>query len=231
MPPRRLREGARAREQRRNAGLAARRVPAVDERVEWVEREVLADRHADPEPDRAHPVRVPKPLEGKPEKGSVEGVHGEADGPPAPSAGDRLPQQGDVGIVVTKQPLVERLEEPPDGRSRRAGRRRSRAAPRHSPSSRRNEPPPTSFDACPPAASRRARSDVTSHAPGNPGASRISQSSALSPPVPTSVVIESRRSEPTIPPGAWPSKTSTTSRSFRRAQSPACATSPSSARL
>jgi hypothetical protein len=49
--------------------------------------------------------------------------------------------------------------------------------------------------------------------------------------VPTSVVIESRRSLPTIPPGALPSKTSTTSRPLRRAQSVAWDTSSSSGRF
>src|SRR4051794_16326320 len=86
-------------------------------------------------------------------------------------------------------------------------------------SSARKAPPPISRAACPPAAERSARSEVTSQAPGCFGTSRISQSSALSPP------------EPIAPAGAFPSKTSTSSCPWRPAHASASPTSSSSARF
>src|SRR6185312_8451409 len=170
-------------------------------------------------------------VEDEPEDSAVRGVDREPGGAPARAARHGLSEQRHVRVVVAQQPLVERLGETPDDGRDRAGGSSSQAR-LHEPVSirRRNAPPPIRRSVPAPAASRSARSDVTSQAPGWFGTSRISQSSALSRPVPTSVVRSSRRSSPTSPPVS-PSKTTTSSCPLRSAHALARATSCSSLRF
>src|ERR671922_253428 len=100
----------------------------VDERGERVERDVLREREADREPPRRE-VRPPLDgLEPEPEDRAVRRVQHEPGRLPASPAGDELPEQRDVPVVRAEEPLVERLEQPPDRRRSRPGGRRADTA-------------------------------------------------------------------------------------------------------
>src|SRR6476646_7183835 len=121
MPPRRLREGA-LREDRRHAGLAARRVVAVDECAEREERQVLHRRHGEGETALVDVDAPAELLEGEPEGDAVADMYREARLPPTRATGDELAKQGDVGVVVAEDPLVDRLLERPRARGDGSGR-------------------------------------------------------------------------------------------------------------
>ena len=123
VPPRRLGKRVRARQERRDAGLTARRVIAVDEVAERIERRVLGERHPEREPPGAHANVPPGLVERGPEQRAVREVEREPHRPPARAARHRLAEHGDVGVVVAEHPLVERLLQGPHGRRDRPGQR------------------------------------------------------------------------------------------------------------
>jgi endonuclease-8 len=116
MPNRGLGERTRA-EQLLHAGLAARRVVAIDEGPRREEREVLGQRELEAQ---TTPVRQPRRLEvDEPEERAIQRMDREPERPPARTARERLPEHRDIRVVVPEQPPVDRLERGPDERRRR----------------------------------------------------------------------------------------------------------------
>ena len=116
MPNRGLGERTRA-EQLLHAGLAARRVVAIDEGPSREEREVLGQRELE---GQTRPVRQPRRLVvDEPEERAIQRMDREPERPPARTARERLPEHRDVRVVVPEQPPVDRLERHPDERRRR----------------------------------------------------------------------------------------------------------------
>src|SRR5919108_231382 len=100
----------------------------LEERGGGVERDVPREREPDREPPRRE-VRPPLDgLEPEPEDRAVRRVQHEPGRLPASPAGDELPEQRDVPVVRAEEPLVERLEQPPDRRRSRPGGRRADTA-------------------------------------------------------------------------------------------------------
>ena len=166
MPPRRLGERTPVARHRREAGLSARRVVAVDQHAQWPERRVLDERHADAERDRPGARSPSHEVEGEAERGAVERVHRQTDRPPVPPR-DGLAEQRRVRVVAAEHQPVERFGCRPDEGSRRC---RCCSARAHAPivllDARRGC---TSPGRPPPAASRRRASrgrDAESARPG-----------------------------------------------------------------
>jgi alkanesulfonate monooxygenase SsuD/methylene tetrahydromethanopterin reductase-like flavin-dependent oxidoreductase (luciferase family) len=101
-------------EQRRQAGLAARRVVTVDEGAEREECEVLAESHGHCEAPFVDVHPPPRLLEDEPEHRAVRDVHGQADSPPTRPAREELAEHRDVRVVMPDDPFVQRLLQRPD---------------------------------------------------------------------------------------------------------------------
>src|SRR5262245_47871505 len=121
VPPRRQRVGARVRQERRDAGPAARRVATVDEIAERIEERVLAQRHPEGEPARLGGDPPPRLVVDEPESRPVRDVNDEPGRPPEPAARERLAEYGYVRVVAANEPSVERLLHGPCGRGCRPG--------------------------------------------------------------------------------------------------------------
>src|SRR5262249_2672933 len=119
---------ARVRQERRNAGLAARRVVPVDEVAERVQRRVLGEGHTDCELASVDREQAPGLVEDETEHRAVDGVDREAGRAPMPSACDELAEQRDVRVVAAEHASIQRLLQPPQRRRRDAGEDRARAA-------------------------------------------------------------------------------------------------------
>jgi len=111
-----LAEGTCA-EQSLHAGLAPRRVVTVDERPGREESEVLDQCELDGQATTVRPAR--RLVVDEPEDRAVQRVEREPDRPPARSACERLPEHGDIRVVVPEQPPVDRLERGPHERRNR----------------------------------------------------------------------------------------------------------------
>jgi hypothetical protein len=131
VPDRRLAEGARVRQKRRDPGLSSRRVEAVDEVPERIQGDVLGERHPDREPPVADVHAAASCLEGEAEERAVERVECESERTPAGTAHHGLAEDRDVRVVAAEETLVDGLESAPDGRCDRAGRGRMEPALRH----------------------------------------------------------------------------------------------------
>ena len=110
MAPRRLREGAAVRQERREARLAARRVIAIDDAAHRVEHDVLRERREPHrEASRGDVEAAARLLVDELEDGAVRDVQREAERAPARSTGDGLAEDRDVRVVAAEEPPIERL--------------------------------------------------------------------------------------------------------------------------
>jgi endonuclease VIII len=131
----RLREGPTVCQKERHTLLAASRVVPVDEVAERIQGGVLGERH--PERDTPRTDRNPAAdgVEGQAERRAVQGVQGEPRSTPVPAARHSFAEHGDVRVVATENPLIDRLEQCPNRRRGRARRRGPEALLRRHPGS------------------------------------------------------------------------------------------------
>jgi len=88
---------------------------AIDDGAEGKQGEMFAQRESDGESPRINPVSTSCLLVREPEEGAVCDVNAEPDEPPAAPPGHELAEDGDVRVVVTDDPHVERLLDRPHG--------------------------------------------------------------------------------------------------------------------
>jgi hypothetical protein len=119
--PGRLQESARIRQKRWDADLTARRVVTVDDGAERIKADVLGERHAEGELPGADGEDTSGFVKREPEHGSVERVDRQPRWPPAGAARHCLTKHGDVGVVASQKPLVDRFLQRPHRRSRNTG--------------------------------------------------------------------------------------------------------------
>jgi len=100
--PGRLRERARIAQQRRDAGLPACRVVAIDQVAERVERDMLDEGHPERELARADRDYAAKLVMRKPEERAVQCVDREACRAPTRTARHPLAENGNVRVVTAK---------------------------------------------------------------------------------------------------------------------------------
>ena len=99
--PGRLGERTRIRQERRDSGLTARRMVAIDEVAERVEARVLAEGHGERESSGIEGELAPELMKHEPEDGAVHGVERQSDDAPARPARHRLAEQRNIGVVAT----------------------------------------------------------------------------------------------------------------------------------
>jgi hypothetical protein len=98
--PGRLCERTRIRQQWRDSGLTARRVPAVDEVRERVQAHVLNEGHSERKPAGIEPAPAPKFVKRQPEDGTVHDVDRQSGDAPARPARHRFAEEGHVGVAA-----------------------------------------------------------------------------------------------------------------------------------
>ena len=101
--------------------LATRRMVAVDEEAERVQRQVLGQRHADSELALVDRYAASRFVKCEPESRAVRRMEREPDRAPARTARHPLAQDGDVRVVAAEDLLVERLLAGPHERGCGAG--------------------------------------------------------------------------------------------------------------
>jgi endonuclease-8 len=99
-------------------------VVAVDEVAERIQADVLGERHPERETARLDRNPAAGGVEGHAECRAVQGMQCEPRSTPVPAARHSFAEHGDVRVVATKNPLIDRLERCPNrrrGRARRPG--------------------------------------------------------------------------------------------------------------
>jgi endonuclease VIII len=91
-------------------------VVAVDEVAERIQADVLGERHPERETARLDRTPAADGVEGHAERGAVQRVQGEPRSTPVPTARHSFAEHGDVRVLATEDPLIDRLEQCPNRR-------------------------------------------------------------------------------------------------------------------
>jgi hypothetical protein len=84
-------------------------VVAINEPRKRIKRDVLRERHSESEPLWPDRQTAPGLVERGTEQGAINRVNQEAGGAPTLSLRNSFPKQRDVGVVATKDPLIQRF--------------------------------------------------------------------------------------------------------------------------
>jgi hypothetical protein len=131
----RLGKGPTVRQQEGHTLLAASRVVPVYEEAEGIQARVLSERQPKRETARLDRNPAADGVEDHAERRAVQRVQGEPSSTPVPAARHSFAEQGDVRVVATENPLIDRLEQSPDPRGGGTRRRGPEALRRGHPGS------------------------------------------------------------------------------------------------